>query len=133
MPQNNCNACDAALSNRSPGLECSFCRLFYHIKCVNISKSEFDVLSKVDVCNWRCTQCANKSLSTESLKKAIDTLQQAVNVLQQQILQLQEDRKNDTNQGNCESIIAEISERQKRGRNVILFNLPSNSHSTDEE
>lgn len=131
MPQNICHTCNSALSQRSPGLECCFCEHFYHIRCVNISKNQFDVLSSVDGCNWRCTGCAEQKNDNSHLIKAIETLQERVKLLQQ-ITQLQNDRVNNTEEQN-ENLMSEISERQKRSKNVIFYGLTVNPDVSDRQ
>lgn len=128
-----CNVCSTSVSHRIPGLQCVFCENFFHIKCVNINKNQYDTLTSIDGCVWKCTGCTKKTVNTELIMKAIENLQNTVSTLQKQ---LQEVKSETTlkSSSNCspEVIINEIIERQNREKNIIIFKLPtSNTPNAD--
>lgn len=116
-----CNNCTLQINSKSSGIQCTFCSHFFHIKCVNISKNQLDVLSTVNGCLWKCTGCSNTAIqNNDKLFKVIETLQVTVNQLQEEIKNM---KRASDNICNSEIIISEITERQKREKNIIIYNL----------
>lgn len=123
----NCKACRAPIPAKAIALSCIFCSGVFHIKCVNITKNQYDILISVPGCIWKCTGCTEKEsdnqINNGELIKAIENLQTTVNMLQEDIKALKNEKKKDNEICSAEMIISEISERQKRERNIIVYKM----------
>uniref|UniRef100_A0A1Y1M4J9 PHD-type domain-containing protein n=1 Tax=Photinus pyralis TaxID=7054 RepID=A0A1Y1M4J9_PHOPY len=120
-----CKECRAPISAKTLSVSCDNCSNVYHIKCANISKAQYENISATPGCVWKCTACNDntgemaKSFDNEQLLKAIETLNQTVAMLKEEVKAL----KAEKDHVNMEVIISEISERQKRSNNIIIFKL----------
>lgn len=126
----NCKACRAPIPAKAIALSCISCSGVFHIKCVNITKNQYDTLISVPGCIWKCTGCTEKEsddrvnqITNEELIKAIENLQTTVNMLQEDIKALKNEKKKDNEICGAEMIINEIAERQKRDRNIIVYKM----------
>lgn len=120
-----CKECRAPISTKTLNVSCDNCSSVYHLKCVNMTKAQYENIQATPGCVWKCTACKdnigemNKSFDNEQLLKAIETLNQTVAMLKEEVKALKAEKDN----VNMEVIISEISERQKRSNNVIIFKL----------
>lgn len=69
MAEESCKICNKSVSRRNPGIKCdSFCRKYYHGKCVDITGTRLDSL-RVDGISWTCADCRGRSgRSTDELQ-----------------------------------------------------------------
>lgn len=133
MPQ-TCGMCDSFITPTVPGLKCSQCGVCYHIKCVDISKGQYDNFKSITGLEWKCHTCRNLVKSNTAspckcceiipqLKLLIDKLSDSVKTLQEQLLEA----KNVPADTNYEEIVQEVTDRQIRKSNLIFYGIPEQS------
>lgn len=125
-----CKTCTLQVNSKSPGLQCIFCMDFYHIKCIKITKTQLDVLSSINGCIWKCTGCTSLKSDNDKLINIIESLQQTVNSLKNEIRELRDAQKK---VNITDSIINEISDRQKREKNIIIYKLKEQDGTSTEK
>lgn len=56
-----CNTCTQKVTENSCGCQCNICQFYYyHSKCINISKQQFDIAKSNTVFLWNCDKCGNE-------------------------------------------------------------------------
>lgn len=97
---------------------CCICKDKFKNSCVDITANEVRTLNSNKGYDWTCINCRPISQDIKQLKALIIDLQQ-------EIKQLRVERNQPV--GECsldfEEIVSELSERQKRMKNIILFNV----------
>ena len=137
-----CITCNSAITPTIPGIKCNSCTNHYHIKCVGIDKSQYDAFKSLSGACWKCDDCLSTKSDTRpcncckllpSLLDTIKNLSETVDALKQQITNLTSNLpKNDSNY-DYESMVQEVTERQKRKTNIILYNMPEQDPSLNNE
>lgn len=63
----SCGLCKEKVERNQQKLECSLCRLFFHVQCLKMNSVDFDFIKKEKL-KWKCYECTNsrKSLSSNS-------------------------------------------------------------------
>lgn len=57
----NCESCKRSVTAvRSPGIECSVCKLFYHLSCANLDAEKIEFIQENSV-SWLCVLCNKPS------------------------------------------------------------------------
>lgn len=136
---NTCSVCTQTLTQKSPGLACSFCLLFFHAKCVDLTKEQVAILKTISGSAWKCPSCLEKTLASPecenipckcvgcklipTLLVTIENLSKSVDELKIQIQSKNSDTEPVYNNNSSETIINEINERQKRANNIIIYKL----------
>lgn len=127
------STCYHCKDNLDPDKEiiCDLCEKHYHIKCTKLSRGETAILKLKDrSLSYICNKC--KSITKTDLIKEIKSLQQTVAELQLQIQELNENRESQTSRqpdihstptADQNVIINEFIEREKRSKNIVLFNI----------
>ncbi|KAL4088675.1 hypothetical protein QTP88_023759 [Uroleucon formosanum] len=122
----NCSVCSTPFAVLDAPVKCDGCNLVFHNKCTGLSASETECLSsKTRNLKFFCESCNNGLRDIPELKNLINRLLSEVNDLKNQ-----KNIKNDSH-GSEEFIINEVSERNMRASNLILYNVTeSNSDNT---
>jgi hypothetical protein len=117
----SCKICDHQLGSKSPGVQCGFCSCFYHAKCLSLPREQLSAFRDIPGVVYKCEDCREKK-NTEytSFVDAIKRLEALIKSLQDEIIQLKQEKNSDE----AEKIIGEITDRQQRERNLIMFNVP---------
>lgn len=135
----NCSVCCQDL-NPENEIFCDLCRGFVHTTCSDLSRNEIQYLkTKNRRLTYYCVSCSDFK---QQLKKIHD-LTSLVSTLQNEIHELKEQNKirviSDVDSEapdifKMEKIVQEVTEREKRKNNLIIFNVPEldNGSRTDQ-
>lgn len=121
-----CSECKKGVIKDSDGLNCDLCKAVLHTVCAGLSRLEADCLkSKKRKISFFCSKC-NLVDTFKSLKKEIERLSNEVIELKRKNA---DNKHTEFNIGNgdlaaTEKIINEIEDRQKRSKNLIVYNVP---------
>lgn len=115
-----CSKCKVNVSLKSPGVQCCFCADFFHAKCISLSKEQLAVFAEVTGAVYKCENCRRQNFGYTALVETIKQLEATVKLLNQEIQNLKTQKGSEE----TEIIINEISDRQRREKNLILFNVP---------
>lgn len=98
---------------------CCICKNRFKNTCVDISANEIRTLNNNKGYSWTCVGCRSMGDDIKDLKSLIIDLQN-------DIKQLRADKNLLVGDSNFdfEEVVAEVFERQKRIKNIILFNIP---------
>lgn len=131
-----CRKCTLNVNDKSPGIQCGFCTKFFHAKCLALSKEQVALFNDIQGTLYKCEECRIKPKPNKEVVKecvnchelllAIKDLQSVVNNLQAELINLKENKMSD----NTELIISEISERQRREKNIIIYKLEEQVNGT---
>nr|CAH7727047.1 unnamed protein product [Callosobruchus chinensis] len=91
--------------------------------CVDITSNEVRTLNSNTGYDWTCVNCRAFGRDLKDLKALIIKLQNDIS-------ELKAEKARSTPGVDFEEIIAEISERQKRKNNIMLFNVPEPDQSS---
>nr|CAH7741774.1 unnamed protein product [Callosobruchus chinensis] len=97
---------------------CSVCKDKFKHSCVDISSNEVRTLNCNKGYDWTCVSCRSIGKDMKDLKSLIIQLQTTVNELK-----AANARINSTPAFDYEDMISEITERQKRKCNIMVFNV----------
>lgn len=135
-----CTVCTQAINQKSPGVQCVSCLDFFHAKCVNLTKTLLEAIITQANIVWKCTRCLE---SADQNKNALCTgcaiipqLVENINKLTSTIAELQKQiqaNKQEVNNFNVEHIINEITNRQSRAKNVLIYQLKETELQTGQE
>lgn len=86
--------------------------------CVSISSSETRLINSKKSLSWTCPNCHQVGNNINALKAAILSLQEEMRLVKTRV-------KSDTNEdyNMFVEIISKVCERQKRKRNILIFNV----------
>ncbi|KAJ3645085.1 hypothetical protein Zmor_022772 [Zophobas morio] len=131
MPS-SCKKCNTAITPTVPSLKCCICGVHNHIKCLDISKAQFELMKTISGLDWKCLECrglnstnanASKCKCCEiipELKIIIDKLSQSVELLKNQLSRVKET----PSAIEFEEVVQEVTDRQIRKSNLIMFGVP---------
>ncbi|KAJ3654135.1 hypothetical protein Zmor_013346 [Zophobas morio] len=132
-----CVNCNTAGDPNAGRTQCDACQGTVHLKCIGISESEIKMTrSKSRSIKIVCNQCNNNMLVFKDLKTLISSLRSemssAIDNLKADIQTQLDDIKVKLSQApqqqqavpTLEEVAQEILERQRRSKNLIIFNLP---------
>uniref|UniRef100_A0A8D8QR85 Uncharacterized protein n=1 Tax=Cacopsylla melanoneura TaxID=428564 RepID=A0A8D8QR85_9HEMI len=116
-------------------IQCTYCEMNICLTCADISTFEANLLKKQkNNLKYECTSCcekeASKSKSSDGvsqLAEVVKNLQQQIQLLQQSIESMKNNRENDPSDKSSydmDTIINEMSERNKREKNIIIYDVP---------
>lgn len=131
---NTCSVCTQSLSTKSPGLQCSFCSVFFHGKCLSLSKEQVSAFLLITGASYKCSTCVEKNNngSDDTVTNAISKLENVIKQLQQEVQSLKKKVEVEAvTKDNTELIIGEIADRQSREKNLIVYNViePSSANA----
>lgn len=126
----NCLKCDQELSDQKEALACDSCERKMHRACTGLTASEIRVMELRNnrQLKFFCQDCLEGLAALPKVHKHLWDLQTQVKKLQDKVNSL-EDSSSRTNMETSnsepvsESVIKEISDRQQRACNLMIFNL----------
>lgn len=121
----SCKCCNQ-LSEGHLMVTCSLCKDKYKHSCVDITSNEVRTLNANKGYNWTCLGC-------RAIGNDLKDLRALIIDLQREIKELRAENTRTVNTGiDMEEIIYEITERQKRKNNIVLFNIPEPDQRTSK-
>lgn len=124
-----CNCCAAPAEPHKTVL-CSICRKNFKIDCVDITNAEARKIHSNTGFSWSCKLCASVGNDLNSLKAAIVSLREEIQSLKSAVNTPVESA---LSMIDTEKIIQEISDRESRKTNVILYNSIETGNSKNEQ
>lgn len=134
-----CSICTQTVNLKSPGIQCSFCLNFYHARCGDLTKDQLALFTNIPGAMYKCTGCrknksddhAAKCSNCENMGKALENLKLMIQNLQDEVKNLKQSGNMET--CNSQEIINEISERHKKEKNIIIYNLPEQANGSSAQ
>lgn len=142
MAAGTCFKCTQPTNAKSVALTCAYCSNAYHIKCINVSKTQYDCVKSMDLM-WLCTACkadkkgphnaTNNDSTTHhgcSSCSVIPSLIKSINLLTETVAKLEAKFSNFQSPDVTEKdelfddLLAEFTARESKKKNVIIFNTP---------
>lgn len=128
MPNLLCVCCKKSFEDHKV-VTCCVCKNYYSNICVELTPSETRIIKAKKNLSWTCQNCSQLGDNINDLKSIILTLQKEVESLKS--LRNQPTAVN--NKVDYEEIIQEITERNLRKRNLVIFGVVEiDSKSKDE-
>lgn len=125
-----CSCCDKS-SESHKTVNCLICAKPYKIECANISAAEARKIHSKTGYSWTCKHCLQFGNDLASLRTVISALQVEVKALKDSIREPPPVTK--TSLIETEKIIHEISEREKRKNNIVVFGYKEATSSSRNE
>ena len=137
-----CVKCKNMITPTVQSIKCAICAAYYHIRCVDITKNQLDLIRSTPGFFWKCPKCSKSTSASVSnnkcdccdiiphLKEVIDKLSATVESLKNQLSQ-----KTPSDIG-LEDIIREVNERQLRKSNLIFYGfdeLPQHTPASERK
>lgn len=113
-----CSCCDRS-HDALLMLKCSVCKKLFKNTCVDVSTSEIRVLNSNKGYDWSCKDCRVFGNDLKDLKAIILKLQDDIQALKTENSEI---RQSSTS-FDFEEVIAEITDREKRKCNLIVYGL----------
>ena len=103
-------------------------------ECVNLSSAEARKIHNKSGLTWTCQSCLQLGSGLNDLKRVIVQLQDEIKILKSQV-SANDTRNicNTTQLMESEKIIQEITERNKRENNLIIFNIKEANRSSKQD
>lgn len=128
MPTLLCVCCKKSFEDHKV-VTCCVCKNYYSNACVELTPSETRIIKSKKNFSYTCQNCSQLGDNINDLKSIILTLQKEVESLKS--LRNQPTAVN--NNADYEEIIQEITERNRRKRNLVIFGVAEiNSNSKDD-
>lgn len=129
MTNFKCSCC-AKITEEHLSLICCVCKKVFNAACVSLTKTEIRSIKSTKGVAWTCTSCEAMGNDLNSLKAAIVSLQEEVKELRRVgSLKTEATLSEDL----IEDVVAEISAREKKRKNIILFNIPEPASADNAE
>lgn len=119
MPQIFCVCCNKA-GDDNKFVTCSLCKKNYYYSCADLSIAEVKSIKNKTNINFTCTSCAAIGDNITELKTVIISLQNEIEQLKSAI---KNNGSANAESFNYEEIIQEISERNSRKNNLIIYGI----------
>lgn len=152
----DCGTCALLVKDDDEALCCDICDTWYHIKCENVSKSKYSFLQEEgnDDISWHCKGCSraakkiNDALvllqrKQEQLEVRVDHISQELDLFKQEVTEKIADEVQINMEANIKAefksavedamkplirdVTKEINERERRKKNVMMFNVKESS------
>lgn len=135
-----CKECSNVVNEKDKGIECDFCKHWYHAHCVGIEASQYKMILKMDFLEWTCKECKNAivGMREENLKLKNDNkcllqenqlLMERLAVVEKRMKEIKEEIKDEIIKEVNESVFKvmtnfkETEEKKKRENNLVLYNM----------
>ncbi|KAJ3660130.1 hypothetical protein Zmor_004600 [Zophobas morio] len=132
-----CPNCDNSVKTNETSFQCDACQKHLHAKCIGLSENDVKMTrSKSKSIKLICNSCEKNLNALSDLKSLISniraeftsSLDDLKTTFQQQINDLKSMINNhhqpNPAQPNFEDVVQEVVERQKRSKNVMIYNVP---------
>lgn len=134
----NCNKCYSSLSATDTVIKCDSCKASFHTTCTKLTRAEVSCLRQKDkVVEYFCDKCKAENQSNKKLLSIILDLQNEIKSLKSEVSELQNKidikhhcvAERSDNLSLVEEVLRESHEREKRSKNIILFNVDEETQS----
>lgn len=112
-------------------VNCCVCKKPYRIDCVKISVSEARKIHLKTGFTWTCNNCIEFGEDLNSLKSIIASLQEEIKILKESVLQSA--TYSSSSLLDTEKVIQEISDRDRRKNNIVIFGRPEDKVNNNSE
>lgn len=109
-------------------ISCCICKEYYLHSCADLSASEVRIIKSKKNLSWTCKNCSHIGDSMQDLKALIISLQREVENLKSLKLSAPNNSPFD-----FEEIIQEITDRNARKNNIIIYGIPENTSADRNE
>lgn len=128
-----CKCCNNKITDENQIIICCVCKGTFNSKCVDISSVETRILRSKSNIKWNCSACSKFEADVQFLKSTVITLLDEIKDLKNSIKNMSPNLTVNTSCTETERLIVEINERQKRSRNIILYNVPEPDNNTADD
>lgn len=121
----NCICCNK-LVEAHKSITCVICKNSFNHLCVDLSTSEIRTIKSKKSFSWTCSTCADTAGTLNELRSLIVSLKQELQDLKGTL----NSQKSENHDINFEDVVQEVSERNARKCNLVIFGLqesPQNS------
>lgn len=122
-----CTCCGASAETHK-SVDCCVCGKLFKIECVNVSSSEVRRIHQKTGFTWTCKYCRKFGNDLNGLKSVISALEEELRTIKVSILESTSASRNSLI--DMEEVIQEISERDKRRNNIVIFGCVESSECT---
>lgn len=129
----NCNKCCSSLSASDIVIKCDSCKASFHTTCTKLTRAEVSCLRQKDrVVEYFCEKCKIANQTNQKLFDIILDLQNEIKILKSEVNEFQNkinvkhqcpSAEQKDNLSLVEEVLRESTEREKRSKNIILFNV----------
>lgn len=119
MPEIICTCCDYSVEEVR-AISCFVCKKYFKHSCVELNLNDIKSIKNKKGVTWSCANCT-------TIYDTVSVLKETITMLQGEIMELRDAIKNsnksEKNELCMEEIISEIADRDRRKRNVVVFNV----------
>ncbi|KAJ3661930.1 hypothetical protein Zmor_006303 [Zophobas morio] len=112
-------------------VNCCICSKSYKIDCVDVTNTEARKIHQKSGLSWTCKMCAQLGNDINGLKAAIVALQDEIKILKTQVSTPVQSTTFSLIE--TEKIVNEVSERERRKNNVIIYGCTEGKCKTNAE
>lgn len=129
MTNPTCSCCNKLVEEHKV-VKCVLCNKHFFHQCVDLTVSEVRTIKSKKSFSWTCSGCTDMGSTLNELKSIIISLKKEVAELKSTL----GDKQFGNDTANFEEVVQEVSERQVRRKNLILFKVrdPENASSSSE-
>ncbi|CAH0556551.1 unnamed protein product [Brassicogethes aeneus] len=104
-------------------VQCTMCKKYFIHSCVDLTTAEVRSIKTKQNINWTCSRCPGVGESISELKSLILTLQEEIKTL----------RCNNETKLKFEEVIQELTDRNRRKSNIMVYGLTEDKESSKDE
>ena len=128
-----CICCDSTVELHK-SVNCCVCKRIDKIDCAGVSTAEARKIHQKSGLSWSCKYCIELGSDLNALKSAIVLLQDEIKVLKTTISTTQNKASRDDNSLlETEKVIQEISEREKRKSNIMIYGCKEDTVNSNKD
>lgn len=131
-----CYVCNIDASEEN-GIACDLCHAIVHTTCSGLSRTEIQCIkNKNRKLTFHCDTCMDVKSQLSKIRElteTVSTLQNEITSLKEKLSPLTSNFDQRLNPFEVEDIIREVSEREHRKNNLIIFNLSELPNASREE
>lgn len=125
-----CSCCSTTVEDHRT-VNCCVCGKVFNISCVDVSAAEARKIHANSGLTWSCEGCSRLGSDLNGLKKAIVSLQEEIKILKNK-LDIAPPQSS-LSAIDMERVIGEISDRERRKCNVIVFGCKETAAESNRE